>query len=114
MPKIHRLPEHVVAKISAGEVIERPAYAVKELLENAIDSNADTIKINIEHSGLGKIEVIDNGVGMETEDVLSCFLPHTTSKIKDETDLFHIQSLGFRGEALASIAAISEMIIQSK
>lgn len=114
MNKIHPLPQEIIAKIAAGEVIERPAYAVKELLENSLDAGADSISIHIEESGLRKITVIDNGEGMSREDLLECFKPHTTSKISSETELSNIQTLGFRGEALSSIAVISKMNIKSK
>lgn len=111
MKKIHRLPQHIISKIAAGEVIERPAYAVKELLENAIDAKATIIEIQIEESGLKRITVSDNGEGMSKEDLEICFLPHTTSKLKHPEDLTKIKSLGFRGEALAAIAAVSHMTI---
>lgn len=114
MGKIIHLPKSVIAKISAGEVIERPSYVVKELIENAIDAKADSITIHIEDSGLTKIQVIDTGIGMSREDLEICFIPHTTSKISSEEDLFHIQTLGFRGEALSSIATISYMSIKSR
>lgn len=111
MKKIKRLSPQVIAKIAAGEVIERPAYAVKELIENAIDARASVIEIQIEESGLKRITVIDNGEGMSKDDLEICFLPHTTSKIFSDEDLSGIQTLGFRGEALASIAAFSHMTI---
>ncbi|HSW97402.1 MAG TPA: DNA mismatch repair endonuclease MutL [Candidatus Saccharimonadales bacterium] len=114
MKTIHQLPQQVISKIAAGEVIERPAYAVKELIENAIDAKAEYITINIEEAGLKKISVTDNGIGMNKEDLLECFRPHTTSKISTEEELTRIQSLGFRGEALASISAISNLTIKSK
>ncbi len=114
MKKIHQLSLPVIAKIAAGEVIERPAYAVKELIENAIDAHANYITIQIEEAGLKKIVVTDNGEGMEKEDIQECFKPHTTSKLSSEEDLLAISSLGFRGEALASIAAISTLTIKSK
>ncbi len=114
MRKIHQLPQHVVAKIAAGEVIERPVFAVKELVENSIDSGADSISVHIEESGLKKIAVIDNGEGMSSEDLEESFKLHTTSKIANADELSHIKSLGFRGEALASIAAISRITINSK
>src|SRR5262245_56337147 len=114
MRKIHELPEYIVAKIAAGEVIERPAYAVKELIENAIDAGATTITINIEEAGLRMIQIIDNGDGMSREDLEICFLPHTTSKILDEDELIGIKTLGFRGEALSSISVISNLTIQSR
>ncbi len=114
MRKIHLLPQHLISKIAAGEVIERPAYAVKELLDNAIDAHADYIRIDISESGLKKIVVTDNGEGMSKEDLQESFKHHTTSKIFEEQDLVAIKSLGFRGEALSSIAAISSLTIQSR
>lgn len=114
MRTIFPLPKSVVSKIAAGEVIERPAYAVKELLENAIDARADSISIHIEDAGLKQITISDNGEGMSREDLLECFKPHTTSKIKSEDELLGIKTLGFRGEALASIAAISDLTIKSR
>src|SRR5438105_1604689 len=107
MRTIYPLPEHIIVKIAAGEVIERPAYAVKELIENAIDAKATSISIHVEQAGLKKIVITDNGIGMSNEDLQECFKPHTTSKIFDENQLAGIATLGFRGEALASIAAIS-------
>ncbi len=112
--KIIKLPTDVIAKIAAGEVIERPAFAVKELLENALDAQADTVAIHIEEAGLRRITVIDNGEGMSKEDLQECFKLHTTSKLSSIDHLSHIETLGFRGEALASIAAISDMIIRSR
>ena len=114
MQKIYILPEHIVSQIAAGEIIERPAYAVKELIDNAIDAHATSIRIEIEQIGLRKITVIDNGEGMSREDLLLCFKPHTTSKLGPENELIGITSLGFRGEALASITAISDVTIKSK
>lgn len=114
MQKIHQLPPHIISKIAAGEIIEKPAYAIKELIDNSIDAKADHIEIEIEQSGLKKIKVTDNGEGMLKEDLILSFQPHTTSKIINEADLAAIESLGFRGEALSSIAAISDLIIQSR
>lgn len=114
MQKIYVLSEHVVSHIAAGEVIERPCYAVKELVENAIDAHANSIRIEIEESGLKQIVVTDNGEGMSPEDLEICFKPHTTSKIKTEHDLTGVQTLGFRGEALSSIAAICDIQIKSR
>src|SRR6266853_1931866 len=114
MKKINTLPPEIVSKIAAGEVIERPAYAVKELIDNAIDAGAKNITINIEKSGLKKIIVQDDGEGMSREDLEECFKPHTTSKVKKETDLYSIKTFGFRGEALASIAAISDLTITTR
>jgi len=114
MGKIHKLSESVISKIAAGEVIGRPAYAIKELVENAIDAKATQIRIDLEQSGLQKIVVTDNGTGMSREDLSICFKPHTTSKLLDEDGLIGITSMGFRGEALSSIASISNMILRSK
>lgn len=105
--KIIRLDEQLSNKIAAGEVVERPASVVKELLENAIDANSTVVEIEIEEAGLGKIRIIDNGDGIEPDDCLNAFHRHATSKIKDENDLFRIRTLGFRGEALPSIASVS-------
>ncbi|MEN9327910.1 MAG: hypothetical protein RI947_718 [Candidatus Parcubacteria bacterium] len=114
MGTIKQLPPALVSKIAAGEVIERPAYAVKELVENAIDSGADYIRIDIEQSGLKKIVVTDNGQGMDTADVALSVKPHTTSKLYTEDQLAGISTMGFRGEALSSLAAISSLTIKSK
>lgn len=114
MNKIHQLSPEIVARIAAGEVIERPAYAVKELVENSIDAHATYITIQIEDSGLKKITIIDDGEGMSREDITESFKPHTTSKLDPSDDLIGIQSFGFRGEALASIASISQLTIKSK
>lgn len=114
MVKIHQLPREIIAKIAAGEIIERPVFAVKELLENSIDAKADSISIHIEESGMNKITVIDNGEGMSIEDLEICFKSHTTSKLTKIEELASIQTLGFRGEALASIAAISRLTINSR
>lgn len=111
---IQILSSSVVNKIAAGEVIERPANVIKELLENALDAHADEIAIEIQAAGLEKIKVSDNGNGMEREDLLLSWKRHATSKIQDETDLDHISSLGFRGEALSSIAEISNLKIKTK
>lgn len=114
MTKIIQLPDDIISKISAGEVIERPAYAVKELIDNAIDAHADVIEIHIEGAGLKKITVQDNGEGMSKDDLELSFLPHTTSKLKDHYELIGIRTLGFRGEALPSIAAISTLTIRTR
>ncbi len=111
---INILPSEIYNKISAGEVVERPASVVKELVENSIDGGATKITVEIFEGGIKKIIVTDNGCGIEPADVEKAFLPHATSKIASETDLFSIASLGFRGEALASIAAVSEVELISK
>lgn len=111
--KIIQLDDILSNKIAAGEVVERPASVVKELVENAIDADSSIVEIEIEEAGLGKIRIIDNGSGMEEDDVLLAFHRHATSKIKDENDLFRIRTLGFRGEALPSIASVSHLEMSS-
>jgi DNA mismatch repair protein MutL len=113
MGKIIQLDDHLANKIAAGEVVERPASVVKELVENSIDANSSVIEIEVEEAGLSKIRVIDNGDGIEEDDCLAAFQRHATSKIKDENDLFRIKTLGFRGEALPSIASVSELEIKT-
>lgn len=114
MRKIRSLSEAIISKIAAGEVIERPVYAVKELVENSIDAGATSITVQIEESGLKSIAVLDNGEGMSKDDLEECFKPHTTSKLSSVEHLSSIRSFGFRGEALSSIAAISRMHIKSR
>jgi DNA mismatch repair protein MutL len=109
MGKILQLDDALANKIAAGEVVERPASVVKELVENAIDAGSTVIEIEIEEAGLTKIRITDNGEGIEESDVLTAFRRHATSKIKNETDLFRIRTLGFRGEALPSIASVSRL-----
>ena len=114
MSKIIELSSEIVPLIAAGEVVERPASVVKELIENSIDANASFINIEIEDVGLKLIRVIDDGVGMDADDLLKCFLSHTTSKIYNGDDLLNIVTFGFRGEALASISYVSNLSIKSK
>ncbi|MFZ4454231.1 DNA mismatch repair endonuclease MutL [Salibacterium aidingense] len=113
MPPVKKLSDELSNKIAAGEVVERPASIVKELVENAVDAGSTRIDIEVEEGGLSKIRVVDNGSGMEREDAELAFLRHATSKIKTERDLFKIASLGFRGEALPSIAAVSNLELET-
>ena len=114
MGRIHVLPEHVANKIAAGEVVERPASVVKELLENALDAGATRIKINIEAGGKKLIQIADNGCGMVRDDAMLAFERHATSKIKDAEDLLSVATLGFRGEALPSIASVSRLHLETR
>jgi DNA mismatch repair protein MutL len=113
LAKIVQLPDDLSNKIAAGEVVERPASVVKELVENAIDANSSVIEIDVEEAGLASIKVLDDGEGMDAEDCRTAFLRHATSKIKDENDLFRVRTLGFRGEALPSIASVSHLSIKT-
>lgn len=113
MSKINVMSPHLANMIAAGEVVEGPQSIIKELIENSIDANSKNITIYLKNSGLDSIKFIDDGDGMDKEDVEKCFLPHATSKIKNEYDLFRIKTLGFRGEAIASIASVSNMTITS-
>ena len=109
MAKIHRLDQHMINMIAAGEVIERPASVVKELMENAIDAGATQLTVAVEDGGRKEIRITDNGCGMEPEDLEIAFDTHATSKIQASNDLRAIGTLGFRGEALASIASIAQV-----
>lgn len=111
--KIFQLPDSLANKIAAGEVVERPSSVVKELVENSIDANSTWIRVDITEAGLEQIKVTDNGEGMSQEDCANAFLPHATSKIKHDADLFHVKTLGFRGEALASIASVSKVTVKT-
>ena len=111
---IHLLPDHIANQIAAGEVIQRPASAVKELLENAVDAGATEIKLIINDAGKALIQVIDNGRGMNPIDAQNAFARHATSKISSIEDLFQIRTMGFRGEALASIAAVAQVSLKTR
>ena len=114
MGKINVLGFDVANLIAAGEVVDRPASVVKELLENAIDAGGTVVTIEIRRGGVASIRVTDNGCGMDAEDLPVSILRHATSKIKDASDLTGISTLGFRGEALAAISSVSKMKIFSK
>lgn len=114
MNRINVLDEHTSNKIAAGEVVERPSSVVKELVENSIDANSKNITIEIEEGGISLIRVIDDGYGVHNDDIEKAFLPHATSKIKSVEDIYSINTLGFRGEALPSIASVSKLTFRSK
>jgi DNA mismatch repair protein MutL len=114
MNQIKILSEELINKIAAGEVVERPASVVKELVENSVDAEATQIEIEIKEGGKKLMRVVDNGRGMDSSDVKLAFLRHATSKISSAEDLFNISSLGFRGEALPSIASVSKVEIITK
>src|SRR5271167_4519392 len=113
MSRIRILPETVANKIAAGEVVERPASVVKELLENTLDAGARSIRIETESGGKRLIRVIDDGCGMNHDDALLAFERHATSKLRTADDLLAIATLGFRGEALPSIAAVSRLVLET-
>lgn len=111
--RIHKLNSLVAQRIAAGEVIERPASVVRELIDNSIDSGATSITLSLKNGGLDEIKIIDNGCGINRDDLEICAHSHTTSKVSSLEDLYHLQSLGFRGEALYSISAVSKLTISS-
>lgn len=114
MPKIHVLDKHTAELIAAGEVVERPSSVVKELMENAIDAGASTVSVEIQNGGVRSIRIADDGVGIAREDVPVAFLRHATSKVRTEADLDAIGTLGFRGEALASVCAVARVELQTR
>ena len=113
-PELNKLSQEVVNQIAAGEVVERRASVVKELLDNAIDAKADCIEIKLKEGGIELIEVSDNGIGIPKRDLPEIFLPHTTSKISRIEDLNTLLSMGFRGEALSTITSVSRVHVISK
>jgi len=114
MPKIELLDEQTIDKIAAGEVVERPSSVVKELVENAIDARATAVTVEIRDGGTTLIRITDNGCGIEKEQIPIAFFRHSTSKIRTVEDLVTISSLGFRGEALSSIASVSQVELITK
>ena len=114
MPRIRQLPANVITKIAAGEVIERPASVVKELLENSVDAGSTRIDVEVEQGGVELIRVVDNGYGIEEADLPLAFASHATSKLENADDLYRIGTMGFRGEALASIGGVAQVTLQSR
>ena len=114
MDIVHLLPDSVANQIAAGEVVQRPASVVKELMENAIDAGAGHVTVEIKDGGISMIRVTDDGSGIDKSQLTKAFLRHATSKIKEAEDLSHISSLGFRGEALSSIAAVCQVELITK
>jgi len=111
---IQLLPDSVANQIAAGEVVQRPASVVKELLENAVDAQSRSIEVNVRDGGKALIQVVDDGSGMSETDARLCFERHATSKIREASDLFAIKTMGFRGEALASVAAVAEVELRTR
>ena len=111
---IHILSDEVASQIAAGEVVERPASVVKEVIENAVDAGATQVTVHIQEAGRRLIEISDNGQGIPVEEMQLAVARHATSKLQSADDLFHIQTLGFRGEALASIASVSRFTLISR
>ncbi|HEY4652485.1 MAG TPA: DNA mismatch repair endonuclease MutL, partial [Pontibacter sp.] len=111
---INLLPDYLANQIAAGEVVQRPASVVKELLENAIDAKATSVQLIVKEAGKQLIQVVDNGSGMSETDARMCFERHATSKIKSTEDLFRIRTMGFRGEAMASIAAVAQVELKTR
>src|SRR5512146_1430178 len=114
MGRVKMLPELIANEIAAGEVVERPASVVKELLENSLDAGATRIRIEIEAGGKRRIQISDDGCGMVRDDALLAFERHATSKLRSADDLLSIATLGFRGEALPSIGAVSRLLLETR